>query len=164
MPNWCEGNLKIRGKRKKIIDFINNTLVKVNWHIDEKERKEYPINIVPDEYGEINIETETKENYLYFKDSRRMFPTGEIDIYLDDEEDKEQVIYMGIKQAWKIDIDYLQKLSKENDVDLRIVGYECGMYFVQEIEIVKGNIVRDRVNEYKGNEWIWEIDDPSLGG
>lgn len=159
MPNWCEGNLKIRGKRKKIIDFINNTLVKVNWNWDE-----LPINIVPDKYGEINIETETKEHYLYFKGSRRMFPTGNINIWLEDDEEEDQVKYLSIKQAWGIDVDFLKKLSEENDVDLRIVGYECGMAFSHEIEIVKGNVIRDKVTEYKGYDWYWEVDDPSLGG
>lgn len=163
MPNWCEGTLKIRGKRKQIIDFINNTLVKVNWNLDEEEeRKELPINIVPDEYGEINIETETKEHYLYFKGSRRLFPTSTIDIWLDDEEEEQQVKYLTVKQAWDIDVDFLKKLSDENNVDLRIVGYECGMQFSHEIEIVKGNVIRDK--EIKYNNWYWEVDDPSMGG
>ena len=27
MPNWCEGYLKIRGKKKDLINFIENEIV-----------------------------------------------------------------------------------------------------------------------------------------
>ena len=37
MPNWCEGNLKVRGKRSKIINFIRNTLVGIDYCFYENE-------------------------------------------------------------------------------------------------------------------------------
>lgn len=161
MPNWCEGKLKIRGKRKELINFINNSLVKVTC---EENKKKIPLKLEFDEYGDmLPVANETKDYYLYFKDSRRLFPNEPLNFCLPHDEKKEKIIFFEIKQAWQFDIDYLQKLSKNNNVDLRVVGYECGGQFTHEIEIIKGNIVKNIVKEY-GEEWDWVIDDPSLGG
>lgn len=163
MPNWCEGKLKVRGKRSKIINFIRNTLVKLNYGL-VGNKKEIPIELEFFSDGYIrNIEAEDREFYLYFRDSIRLFPTGTIEFDLLDNEEDDQVLFFGVQQALDFDVDYLKKISEENDVDLRIVGYESGRRFTHEIEIEKGNVIKNITKKY-GDEWDWEVDDPSLGG
>ena len=161
MPNWCEENLKVRGKRSKIINFIRNTLVGIDYCFYEKE---IPIELEFFRNGALrSIKAEDKRYYLYFKKSKKLFPTGTIEFDLCDNEEDNQVLFFGIRQAWDFDVNYLKKISKVNDVDLRVVGYECGKRFTHEIEIEKGNVIKNFTQKY-GDEWDWKIDDPSLGG
>lgn len=161
MPNWCEGNLKVRGKRSKIINFIRNSLVGIDYCF---YKKEIPIELEFFRNGTIgSIKTEDERYYLYFKKSKMLFPTGTIKFNLCDNEEDNQVLVFGIRQAGDFDVNYLRKLSKVNDVDLRVVGYESEKKFTHEIEIEKGMVIKDITKKY-GAEWDWKIDDPSLGG
>ena len=36
MPNWCEGKLKIRGKKENILRFIKEGTCFVKYHIRER--------------------------------------------------------------------------------------------------------------------------------
>lgn len=161
MPNWCEGNLKVRGKRSKIINFIRNTLVGIDYCFYEKE---IPIELEFFRNSAIgSIKTEDERYYLYFKESKMLFPIGTIKFNLCDNEEDNQVLFFGIRQAGDFDVNYLRKLSKVNDVDLRVVGYESEKKFTHEIEIEKGRIIKNITKKY-GDEWDWKIDNPSLGG
>ena len=42
------------------------------------------------------------------------------------------------------------------------MGFECGMQFVQEVEVIKGNITLDKIIGY--DDYNWEAYDPRLGG
>lgn len=51
MPNWCEGYLKIRGKKKDLINFIENELIEKEYVSDVKIIENYR-------------SAQTKESYL----------------------------------------------------------------------------------------------------
>lgn len=54
------------------------------------------------------------------------------------------------------------EMSKKYNVDFRVYGYEMGLEFNREIEIVEGRLVTNRRIKFK--DYKWECPDPTLGG
>lgn len=48
------------------------------------------------------------------------------------------------------------------DIDIKIYAFEAGMEFNQDIEIIKGKIIKD--DEIKFENYQWECIEPNLGG
>ncbi len=46
--------------------------------------------------------------------------------------------------------------------DIKIFTFECGMEFTQEIEISKGEIIKNACYEY--DDYQWEVPFSNLGG
>ena len=164
MPNWCEGNLKIRGKKETIIKFLEEgtSLLEGLW-----EPKEIKPEIEINNCDEIEIKNLDKlkgVDYLYIKGTRRNFiDPVENEIYIHDIDEKEQIICLkNFKAAWGIDADALRVISDRYDIDIKIYAFEMGMEFNQDIEIIKGNIIKD--DEIKFENYQWECIEPNLGG
>lgn len=166
MPNWCEGVLKVRGKKKDLLNFINNCIERAGYPRNENYKfTHYPLNAKSEYEDELFINVTDKEHnsWLYFKNARRLFIEDNVEWYFYGEDDKEQIQVLDIKQAWNLEPDYFVKISKEYNIDFKMMGFECGMCFTQEIEVVKGELILDKVNEYK-EEYNWKVYDPRLGG
>lgn len=165
MPNWCEGNLKIRGKRENIINFLKEgTFLLEGFYLSKEIEPEIEINDC-DEIEIKNIDKEKNRKCLYIKGTRRHFiDLTENYIYIHgDEEDKESVICLeNFKAAWGIDTEALRVISAKYNIDFKIYGFESGMEFNQDIEIIKGQIIKD--DEIKFDDYIWECIEPNLGG
>ena len=161
MPNWCQGVLKVRGKKRNLIKFINNVLEIPN-------RKDMFMNIKPisDEYGDLFL-TVTCFDTIHFKDTRRCFLIKNIEWHWDsvNENDGLDNVYvqcLDIQQAWYLETQQFVAWSKEFKVDFKIRGYEKGGQFTQEIIVENGNLIKNEEKKYKNYEW--EVDDPRLGG
>lgn len=150
MPNWCEGTLKVRGSKEDIINFLKNG-IKPMGHFSDSEEAE----IKEEEYFMI---VRTGKSGFYLNDSRRGF-IEEDEICFDYEQD---VLALDYKQAWGIDADELANISKSYNVDFKIYAYERGMEFNQNIEIHKGEIVKNE--EIKFQDYTWECTNPNIGG
>ena len=169
MPNWCEGNIRLRGKRNAILEFLKNELEYTGY----ERLIEKPIIgtlEIKDEYGEVTVRMpEDKRNLLfasiYIKGTRRNFiDDKDVVVYMDNEDsDSEHTVCIDrIRAAWGFFAKpYLEK-AKKYGIDIRIVAFERGMQFSQEIEIVDGEIVEDR--EIKYDDWTWECPMPNMGG
>ena len=172
MPNWCKGVLKVKGKKKDLLRFINEGIERYGYPRDEKdEYTKYPLNVETDEYGDtfVNYTDEENNTWLYFKDSRRCFIEDSINWIWDSSEEaeleEEYIQCLDIKQAWRLEPDYFKEISKEYNIDFRMKGFESGCCFTQVIEIIKGVITINLVNEYKDyKEYQWDVYDPRLGG
>ena len=162
MPNWCEGYLKIRGKKENLKNFIENEirLVKLKSIISEPEYID--IKMIDD-----SIECNFKYNksyseFLHLKNSRRFFvESEEISFYYY----KDEVCYLTleIKQAWAIDIqELLVEHSKKYHVDFNIYASESGMEFEQYITVVEGELIKNEEREY--TDFHFEAINPELGG
>ena len=164
MPNWCKGNLKIRGKKENIIKFLEDGTSLLDGICDPKEIKpEVKLN----DYGEIEIKNINKEkgiDILYIKGTRRHFIDPiESEIYIYDTGKEEQIICLeDFKAAWGIDVDTLRIISSRYSIDIKIYGFERGMEFNQDIEIIKGKIIKNE--EIKYENYQWECVNPNLGG
>ena len=164
MPNWCKGNLKIRVKKENIIKFLEEgtSLLDGFW-----EPKEIKPKIEINDCDEIEIKNldETKGiNYLYIKGTRKNFIAPvENEIYVHDEDEEEQIICLeNFKAAWGIDAAALRMISNRYNIDIKIYAFEAGMEFNQDIEIIKGEIIKDEEITFK--DYVWECIEPNIGG
>ena len=144
MPNWCEGYLKIRGKKEDIVNFVENEIRLVKTE-----------NIFAEpEYLEIKMMVNSCE-YRFFVESE------EISFYY--YEDEVCYLTLDVKQAWCIDVqDILVEHSKKYHVDFNIYASESGMEFEQYITVVNGELVKNEEREY--TDFQFEAINPELGG
>lgn len=149
MPNWIEGTLKIRGNDNDIRYFIENGL-KPCAGIYKNDPDHFVRKISNDEYF---ISSST-----YIDNSSRMFVADDCEIFLFED----NIYYLPIKQAWGFEPDDFIYISKTYNIDLRITGFERGMGFDQEIEVISGEVTINRSNHY--NDYWWECPCPTLGG
>lgn len=169
MPNWCEGNIRLRGKRNAIVDFLKNELEYTGY----ERLTEVPTTGMlefEDKYGEVKVSIpKDKCNLLfacvYIKGTRRNFIDSksiEVCMCSECEDEVHTVCIDDIRAAWGFEAEpYLEKALKYG-LDIRIVGFECGMQFAQDIEIVDGELVKCR--EIKYDAWTWECPMPNMGG
>ena len=131
MPNWCEGSLKVRGTKENMTRFILEGLRPVGFLGEEKAKLQL------DEYGDIN-----SNETCWIENTRRGFVKG-VEVYLSEYEDDETFVEVfDSKFAWGISADELLKTCEKYHVDMKIHGFEMGMEFNQDIEIVDGRILK----------------------
>lgn len=152
MPNWCEGTLKVRGKTKDLKKFVLEGLQPVGFFGESKQ----PLEI--NKYD--NCES---SETCYIENTRRGFVEG-LNIYFEEDEEKIDIIALESKFAWAISASDLQRTCKKYNVDMKIYGFEKGMEFNQDIEIVDGEIVKDKEIDFEGKDYNWECIMPNIGG
>lgn len=156
MPNWIEGTLKLRGKTEGLKKFFTE-------YLDPSQILGEVRTI--DEFIKLDFDDETQEYVVAIKDephirnSRRAF-LGEDDFvcWVGDWD----TIALEVKQAWNFDVEPFVAISKECGLDVRLYGFERGMEFCQEIEIIGGEVIFDNTIQY--DDWYWECPMPRLGG
>lgn len=154
MPNWIEGTIKLRGKHENLYRFIKQGLEPSAWlSFDVEEKRPIEDFVEINDYDEIIIRNEP-----HIKGTRRAF-IQDSDTYFDEDYN---LIILPIKQAWCFDAESFAKLSKEFDIDIRLYGFECGMEFCQEIEIINGQVTINKEIEY--SDYQWECPMPLMGG
>lgn len=163
MPNWAEGVLKVRGTRKDIRNFLTGALEAIPSVSQQiallrgQEFKAPEVKIQEDEW-DFNMKA---PHGFYISGTRRAFIEGNIQWDFSDRH--EEVLSIdSFKQAWGVDADSFAELSKQYDVDIKIYAFERGMEFNQDIEIHKGEIIKN--NEIKFDDYEWECLMPNLGG
>ena len=154
MANWICGDLKIRGTKENIKKFLIEGLISTGSKIKPE--------ITCDDKWKFSIKSNTDS--FYIKGTRRSFiEKEEIYTYINDwEDDKERVIVLEYKSAWGIDVVGLVNLSKEFNIDFKILGFELGMEFNQDVEIIKGKIIKNE--EITFDDYEWQCIRPHIGG
>lgn len=157
MPNWCEGTLKVRGIKEDVKKFLLEAL-----------------NPIPGGLlGQIPVEKEVEEDKweliiraedgFHIKGTRRNFIESNICFeFADEKTDIEVCVLEGFKAAWGIDAAPLATLSKTYNVDIKIYAFERGMKFNQDVEIHKGEIIKNVAIEF--DDYKWECINPNIGG
>ena len=162
MPNWCEGYLKIRGKKEDIVNFVENeiSLLKSKDIFSEPEYLE--IKMIKDSYEYRFEHKNSFKEYLRLKNARRFFvESEEISFYY--YEDEVCYLTLKVKQAWCIDVqELLVEHSKKYHVDFNIYASERGMEFEQYITVINGELVKNEEKEY--TDFQFEAINPELGG
>ena len=165
MPNWCEGYLKIRGKKKDLINFIENEIDLIKRESIISEPQYIDIKMQDDGLCECFFKYNKSYNeFLYLKNTRRFFvESEELSFYHDGNDDDICNITLWIKQAWDIDIQtLLVEHSKKYSVDFNIFASEKGMEFEQYITVVDGKLLRNEERDY--TDFRFEAINPDLGG
>lgn len=169
MPNWIEGNMKVRGKAKDVYNFFCEvfTLYGGKWLKKENGDPYYLQQIDPsgvniEYYDDCAAEITIREG-CYIKETRRAFCNGEANIYFEDiTTEKEVTKCIDVKQAWCWYEDGYKELSDEYDVDIKLIGWECGMEYKGELEVLRGKEPTYKETQY--DDWVWETECPTLGG
>lgn len=162
MPNWCSGVLKVRGKKKDLLNFIQNGIEEVIYINGKLTSKSVDFQL--DEFGDLYINLTRKD--IYIKDTRRCFIIDDIEWHWDDNNktdlEKTYIQCLDVHQAWYLEKENFKEISKQYNIDFRIIGFECGMQFTQEIEVKNGDITLYKESKY--DDYEWEVYDPRLGG
>ena len=164
MPNWCEGYLKIRGKKKDLINFIENEIVLIKQESIVSEPQFVDIKMQDDGIDCSFKYNKSFKEFLYLKGTRRFLIESE-EIVFDYGYDEDEVCYLtlDIKQAWGIIIQSLLiEHSKKYSLDFNIFASECGMEFEQYITIVDGKLLKNEERTYI--DFSFEAINPNLGG
>ena len=145
MPNWCVGDLKIRGESADITHFLTECIEGCECDIDE--------------FGTLEIKNIRGQA---IKGARRVFCDNPNEIIEGYELENGYIVVVPISAAWVLSPPEMVELSKKFNVDFRFYGFEYGQEFNQELEIIKGILTLDKCIEFKN--YIWECPMPNLGG
>lgn len=154
MPNWIVGTLKLRGQSEDLKRFFNDGVGQSSWHEDDKR----PIEDFVQTYFDGECCEVTLKNEPWIKGTRRAFIESSY-VYWDE---SFATIAIEVKQAWGFNAEAFAEISKKFNLDVRLYGFESGMEFCQEIEILKGKITVNNTITY--DDWTWECPMPLLGG
>lgn len=176
MPNWAEGNIRIRGKRENIIRYIQENFIAI-YELEYDKWEERPVHLQVDAGGwELIIaKDEDTNSCVWFKNSRRMFIdydrsssgkehtiSGE---FSDDEKHTkdDQVLFLdNFKGAWGIDEEYFKKAAVDYKVDIRLFVWERGMEWSSISTFYRDGHVEENSQTY--SDWMWESALPDYGG
>ena len=151
MPNWIEGTLKLRGSAEDLIRFFEE-----GFENPAAEKTDYSDSIMF-----------LVEDFAYIKGSRRAFALETFEFEIFNDRDQKRIALIPIRQAWSFTpyqgaeqrwID----LAKEYNLDVRLQGFERGIEFYQDVEIVNGELVRNDCITYE--DWDWDCPMPRMGG
>lgn len=153
MSNCCRGELKIRGTKKNIEHFLLEGLEP----IDEQKT----IEVIHEE--DMLIMKISDNGYgFYLKNTDGQF-IEQYDIAFSYAEDDQVILVMpGYAGSGSINAEELAKLSKDFMIDFKIYGFEYGIEFNQDIEIINGVIVKDEVITF--DNYAWDCICPNMGG
>nr|DAK39609.1 MAG TPA: Ferredoxin-like domain in Api92-like protein [Caudoviricetes sp.] len=148
MPNWAEGSLKLRGRSENIASALKEMLLNDTVTLEN-------------EYDGTLLQFNNTVPYFYISGTRRAFiDQKQIEVWL--EEEFCTVELDNFKQAWSAIPENYQEISSKFDVDIKIFAFECGNEFTQEIEISKGEIIKNVCYAY--DDYQWEVPFSNLGG
>ena len=145
MPNWCVGDLKIRGELADITNFLTECIEGFECDIDE--------------FGTLEIKNIRVQA---IKGARRVFCDNPNEIIEGYELENGYIVVIPISAAWVLSPPEMVELSKKFNVDFRFYGFEYGQEFNQELEIIKGKVTLDKYIEF--NDYLWESPRPLAGG
>lgn len=162
MANWATGSIRLKGKAKDIVNFMDNGIEGVDY-IGHKK----PDNVTKVAYGEIECAYAFKGT-AWIKDTKRAFiDTDTLKlwncVYIDADNWNDIIsIAMPLKQAWEVSAENFVAISKKYNVDVAIHAFEMGMKFEQDILIVGGEIKKNDKNDYE--DYTFECSMPFIGG
>ena len=172
MPNWCSGNIRFRGSKENILNLLKNEIIFCSYGEDRKIIN-HPITVNGDDIDDIEIVSPSTEKggWYYINGTERAFMDWTDSFTypntFHENRDTNQCIcvFDGFRQAWSIEPENFKAMSEKYDVDIRIFGWEMGMCFSQEVEIIRGKVTKDIYNDYDyGKNWNWDCPMCFLGG
>jgi len=167
MPNWCDGNIRFRGKQENIKRFLMNEIVSCRM-VDHETVEEKPV--IEDKGYCVIIKKPADGSWFYIKGTHRnFFESDAIEVWFEDDENPDKEIIVCIdnyRVAWSFERhERWVELAKQYDFDVKQVGYDRGMQFSQIKTISRGGRVKDDVHEYEDfDDWMWNCPQPNNGG
>lgn len=155
------GDLKIKGKKEDIEEFITDNII--HFLDSEYKKSEYfKKKIQIDGYVRYSLKTYSETNkrsWLIGSKENFIAVNNNIHIY---EEDKNFVSIMNFGAIHNdIDVDYFVKISKEYNLDISIHAYDVNTKNKRDVDIRQGKIKR---NEKFRLVYICEDMNSNIGG
>lgn len=165
MPNWCEGNIRFRGKQENIKSFLMNEIVYCEM-VDHETVEEKPM--IKDD-GYMVLISKPDHSWFYIRNTVRNFLDDDVlEIWLDAEDSNDEIIVCidNFKAAWSFErCDAWKDFAEKYCMDVKLTGYEKGMLFSQTKTIFRDRTVKDEIKEYKDTaDWMWNCPQPNNGG
>ena len=162
MPNWCEGNLKIRGKQEDVFNFLAE-----NLHVWKTVIVKEPTPEVKEEFDKEAIKIKKEDGELYINKTAHIDGTYRnfvkpADVAVWKRKDGSACIAVAFKAAWGVESAPYIEFSKKYNIDIKIETFERGMEFSQYILIEKGELKENK--EIKYDDYVWDCVMPNLGG
>ena len=133
MSNYIKGNLEIKGTKENIKKFLLEGL--------------NDIQIIKDDNHEFIIEP--KNNIFFVKNIKGMIDQNVIKANINSwKNNEENIITLFFKRRNYLDANELQEISYKYNLDLKITAEEYLACFKQEVEIVKGEIIKNIAYEW----------------
>lgn len=170
MPNWCEGNVRLRGTKENIKKFIENEIVYTVLDRDSKEfaYKEVKPNIEHTDWETFLTPPDSDCHDFYIRGTHRnFFFVSQLEICWPDAEPDEEIIICinDFNSAWSLKEQGWVEHARNYNIDIRLFGFEQGMEFSQILTIYKDGSIDEDVHEYNSYEkWMWECPFPNMGG
>lgn len=149
MPNWNSGTLKIRGQKDNVVSALKEFAPFIDVDVD-------------DEMGIISLFS--NENKHIFYGVRRAYCQQQVadEVYFDSDEEV-LIVFSCVEVAWALLPEHgWLDVSKKHQIDFRWHGFECGMQFEQDIEICKGELIKNTEITY--DDYKWDCPFPNHGG
>ena len=168
MPNWCEGNIRVRGTYDNIVNLFGENLVTVKY--DGGQSTYIPAKVIREE-SYTHIQMDKGEGFgwcdFYIKDTHRNFIDGtSFEIW--DETDGGEMVFVldGFRSAWSfsnpVSHEAYENMAKKYNVDIKLFGIEQGCRFMQEVAYYRDGAKEENVTEYE--DWDWKCPFPRMGG
>ncbi|WP_066568097.1 hypothetical protein [Snodgrassella sp. CFCC 13594] len=156
MPNYCTGPLKIRGKKENVLKYMNECIAGYSYAIGEYNDLIVTKKDVPAQAGYI-----LSDGCL--KGAQRCFAQCQPElIELDEDNDSIIVMINKIDCAWVFDIEGFKRLSAKYEINFKFFGFESGMEFNLDVEIINGVVIK--AEEITFENYRWECLYPTFGG
>lgn len=155
MPNWIEGTLKLRGESKDLKRFFDTGVQQPSYHFRDSLKKE---DFIKCDYCDGDNLVEIKED-AWIEGTQRAFVNEDCFVEFGD---GCETVCIPIRQAWTFVAENWKNISEKYDLDVRLYGFEKGMEFSKEVEVIDGEITID--NEIKYEDWDWDCPMPLMGG
>ena len=186
MPiNWAEGNIRLRGKRENIINFLQHELVGVietlNTEWDKPDMgTDVCGRLVNYETRSIEIEENRGGNSLilkltpetgeafYFKDSTRQFiftEDKEVEVFFSEglNRNKDTIVFLeDFNGACDVDDKYFRDAAKKYKIDIRIFVWESGACWSLSQTFYRNGDCDTKKHTY--SDWMWDSPMPHYGG
>ena len=168
MPNWCEGTLKVRGKKSDITRYVRENVVAYTHEWVRKEGEMPYYNSIPNPKA-VTVEYDGPESEeicitvkaeAHINGTRRNFVLE--DEYWACDHDGIMILVLNFRAAWGIEPEPYVAMSQEYHVDFRLYGFEKGMEFNQEVIFEDGQLISNV--EFTFDDYQWECICPQLGG
>ncbi|MDC7953213.1 hypothetical protein [Liquorilactobacillus mali] len=176
MPNWIEGDLRVKGTKKELFNFLRNAIAAQNvvWSKDD-DGPIVELSMPIEKYDEYGLRMFEYSVDAYLKGTRRFFIgksyskniSFNCDYLVDSEENEEPlVINLDFSAAWNFDDNELSEICKEYHVDMAIYGVESGMQFIHQSTIRNdGEVIESVFKHYQNTaDFMFEVPFSNLGG
>lgn len=166
MPNWCEGNIRVRGRYENVVAFLEDALETVHGEFNGKEYKtvEKPADV---EMNKDNVILRSGNFKFYIKGTHRNFiDSSAIEVY--DYKDNEEHVWVfdNFCATWSFSHEVSHKaysdFAKKYNVDIKLFGIEQGMQFVEQVVYYREGNYDEETIEY--DDWDFDCPFPRMGG